>query len=163
VRRIGNPAEHWIRLVVRHGYFSFYPRQCESILHFVRLYRQNLVAERGYFTFPALKGLPRWSQVALPYGNLPATTTYEGRDAADVLEKNGFVYSIAQSILVPIGVATAAAGYVKINRSKDYYIAPTVLVQPGIFVQGEGVLKSYSGEIDLTRQLLYIDNMEFVG
>lgn len=115
-----------------------------------------------YYTFFGLLNLPRWSQVARPFSNLPAVVNFEGQGPWDVMRANGFMYSMATSLIVP--AATFAGFQVNLTPSNDVMLSPKVLLQPGcIYSVGfvpKGLLASYYGEIDLMRQRLSISSVE---
>ena len=147
-----------MKVVCRHGFFKFYPRTESDLQTFMRLTGLTLVPEQDYFTFEALQGLPRYSLAAQLFGTLPATVTYEGRDASKVMRENGFVYNVTLGILV----ATASIFTIaSLKQTTNYILVPGVLIQPGAivspisFFSGQRVM-SYSGEINLNFQRLYI-------
>jgi hypothetical protein len=133
-----------MRVTCRSGHFAFYPRYAGEILRFQEYFDTTLSREEDYWTFPFLVGAPRYSIVGKSYLGLPAGVTYEGRNAWNVMAKNGFVYSIADKKLVSIASVTT-----QINppQSGYYFLAETMLVQPGsVTALGKKVL-SYDGEI----------------
>ncbi len=150
-----------MRVLVRHGHHAFYPRDRAEVIRFVNLFKLPLVGEADYFTFAALADLPRWSQVGVDYGGLPATVTYEGRNAWEVMAENGFVYSLELSVLVPLA---AIVGSVNLKQTLDAAIAPRPFVQAGaVLDDGAGTLVGYSGELDLDFQRLYIYERELLN
>lgn len=142
-----------MKVVCRHGHYAFYPSSKEDVIHFQRLFKLEIVAEDDYFTFPALKGLPRWSQIARPYGDAVAIATCERPHAWEVMEKNNLVYSLALGILV---VATTITKSVTLKQTRDCAIAPKPLVQAGSLLPTGNVLLGYRGELDLRLQRLYV-------
>lgn len=146
-----------MRVVCRHGHFAFYPKDRKEILRMKSTLKIELVAEDDYFTFPALVGLPRWSQVARPFGNLPAVVTYEGRHAWEVMRENDFVFSLAALVLVPRAAITEI---VRLPQTQDCIVAPKPLIQPGSILPTGNVLTGYNGELDLDFQRLYIYSQE---
>jgi hypothetical protein len=130
------------------------------VINFTRLFKIALERESDYFTFPELVGLPRWSQIGRPYGAedaLPAVANFEGQNAWEVMQANGFVYSLATGLLVPF---TAIVSQVTLRQTLDCAISPNLIVQPGSLVIGTGIIVGYHGEIDLTMQRLYIYSLE---
>lgn len=147
-----------MRVLVRHGHFAFYPRERDEVQKFRRIFGIQLHAERDYFTFQGLVGLPRWSQVGRVFGNLPAVATYEGQTPWDVMRANNFVYSLATGFLIPISAVTATTS---LPQSLDYAIASRPLVQPGsVIVTSAKVLTGYEGELDIRGQQLSIYSIE---
>ncbi len=150
-----------MRVLVRHGHHAFYPRDRAEVRRFVKLFSLPLVGEEDYYTFEALAGLPRYSQVAVDYGGLPATTTYEGRNAWDVMRENGFVYSLEAGVLVPLA---AVVQTIALKQTLDAAVAPKPFVQAGAFLDdGAGTLVGYGGELDLDFQRLYIYERELLN
>lgn len=150
-----------MRVVVRHGHFAFYPEARDDVLRFQRLFKLKLVAESDYYTLEGLVGLPRWSQVARPFGSLPANVTFEAPRPWDVMAANGFVYSLGLGSLIHYA---AVAETVSLPQSLDYAIASKPLVQPGSILSGAAipgnVLLGYSGTLDLSIQRLYVASVE---
>ncbi len=142
-----------MRVVCRFGHFALYPSDKTEVQRFMRVFGLPLYPQGDYFTFNALVGLPRWSQTALVFGTLPAVTNYEGRDAAEVMRENLFVFSLAAGLLVPMASITGTA---KLNQTQDCLVAPRPLYQPGAFIEPAVRLLSYWGELDLEYQRLYI-------
>lgn len=142
----------------RHGFFEYYPQTKRELGTFERLQGVKLKSERDYFTFEGLIGLPRYSLQGSIYGTLPALVSYEGRDAADVMRENGFVYHLETDLLLPKELVLTT---VTIPKTQDCWVAPSCFVQPGAVLQNGRRLVSYEGEIDLEVQRLYIYTMEF--
>lgn len=142
----------------RHGFFEYYPQRSTDLQRFERIQKVKLFAERDYFTFEGLLNLERFSLQGSVYNNLPALVTYEGRDAAEVMQENGFVYHLATEVLIPKDLVLTT---VTIPQTLDCAIAPSCFVQPGAILQNGQRLVSYSGEIDLSFQRLYIYSMGF--
>lgn len=150
-----------MRVVCRSGHFAFYPEARDDVMRFKRLTGVNLYGVEDYFTFLALKDLPRWSQTGRLFGNLPALLTYEGREPWDVMSENDFVHSLATGLLVP---RTTIVETLTLPQTNNYAIAPWILVQPGTFftvgVLEVNVLTGYQGHIDLSTQRLYLYDLE---
>lgn len=154
-----------MRVLCRHGHFAFYPQARDEVLRMKRVLGLELVAEDDYYTMEGLAGLPRWSQFGVPYPLFPpgptALFTYEGRHAWEVMRENLLVYSLATGLLVPYLSVTQV---VALPQSRDYCVAPKLLVQPGAKLIGGlipgNILLGYRGTIDLNIQRLYIDSLE---
>ncbi len=142
-----------MRVVCRYGHFAFYPAAVGEVQRFMRIFDLPIYPENDYFTFEPLLALPRWSQTGLPFGGLPAITTYEARNTWEVMEQNEFVFSLGLETLVPVSTIVQA---VSLSQTQDTLVAPAVLVQPGAFIEVGVRLTSYHGEIDLQYQRLYI-------
>lgn len=146
-----------MKVVAKHGFVYFYPQRPDDLIRFKRTFGVTLAAENDYFTFPALVGLPRYSITGAMYGNLPALKTYEGRDAAEVMRENGFVYSLKAEALVP---KQLILGAVTLSQTLNYAIAPMVFLQPGLRLSTGERLLGYNGTIDLFYQKLYLFSRE---
>lgn len=142
-----------MRVVCRHGHFAFYPRTSEDIGRFQQYYQTELVAEADYFTFPELVGLPRYSILARPYGNLIALATYEGRSAWEVMRENGFVYDVTTALLLP---KLSVTNMVKLPQTTYYSITQRTLVQPGALTVAGTRILSYDAEFSLDWKQLRI-------
>lgn len=118
-----------MRILCRHGFLQFYPGLTSDLVDFTNFFGIELVREDDYYTFPALKGLKRYSIVGSPYGAIPATQTYEGRHPWEVLKKNGFVYSLVAKALVP--KASIAVNVDPILVDDGFFVCETPLLQPG--------------------------------
>lgn len=132
-----------MRVIVRHGHFTFYPRDSEDVARFTQYFQTELVPEDDYFTFPALKGLPRYSIAPKPFGNLPAVVTYEGRRAWDVMRENEFVYDVTTELLVP---ALAVVHLASLAQATYYWVVQRTLLQPGAILPTGQRLLSYDAE-----------------
>ncbi len=140
-----------MRVLVRHGHFAFYPKTPEDIARFCAFFDVVLEREEDFYTFPKLKDAPRYSLIGALWLTLPATATYEGRNAWEIMRENGFVYSIELAAIVPKLSITQA---IDPPASRYYFIAESPLIQPGSRnALGQQVL-SYDAEFDFgTKQL----------
>lgn len=148
-----------MKIVCRHGHFALYPSGVREVQRFMRIFDLAIYAEEDYYTFEALQDLPRWSQLGLPYGDLVAIQTYEGRRAWEVMRENQFVFSLGLETLAPLATVTQS---VTLGQTLDCTVAPSPLVQPGAFVTPGVRLTGYTGELDLQYQRLYIYSQETV-
>lgn len=146
-----------MKVVCRQGHFAFYPADKGEVIRFQRLFKLGLVAERDYFTFDGLEGLPRWSQAGRLFGTLPAVVTFEGEHAWEVMRENAFVYSLATGFLVPSSTVVQS---VNLRQTLDSALAPKPLIQPGAVMTDGNILLGYRGELDLTSQRLYVFSLE---
>lgn len=142
-----------MKVVCRHGYFSFYPGTEVDVWRFMRIFKRKLISQYNYFTFESLAGLPRYSLTAQIFGNLPALVTYEGRHASEVMRENGFVYDMRTGLLSPSITITSL---MKLPQSLDYAVAPSPLVQPGSIMPNGQRINSFIGELNLDQQRLYV-------
>lgn len=134
-----------MRVLVRHGHFSFYPRTAEDLARFQRMLGIYLTSVDDYYTFPTLALADRFSIAAHPYVNLPALITCERREPWQVMRANGFVYHLATGLLVP---ALSIIGVVDIAESAYYYMQSSIL-QPGSrLLTGQQIL-GYDAEYHL--------------
>lgn len=99
------------------------------MVDFCSFFDLELVREDDYYTYPALKGLKRYSIVASPYGGLPAVATYEGRHPWEVLRANDLVYSLALEALVPKASVQLLVKPVLVDDG--YFVCETPMLQPG--------------------------------
>lgn len=131
-----------VRILCRHGHFSFYPKDAREISRFATLFSEELEREGDFYTFAFLKDAPNYSLQGKSYLGLPATVTFEGLPW-EVMRENGFVYNIALKTLVPkLTVVTP----VFLDVVDDFYTTDNPIIQPGsIEPSGQQVL-SYDAE-----------------
>lgn len=146
-----------MKVICRHGFLSYYPRADTDLRRFQRIMDVTLVAENDYFTFEGLIGLPRYSLIGALFGTIPALATFEGRNAAEVMEENGFVYMLSTDLVVPKELVLST---MNLNLSQDYAVAASAFIQPGCFLQNGMRLLSYEGQIDLDTQRLKLYSWE---
>lgn len=140
-----------MRVLCRHGHIAFYPKRARDISRFSSFFKTTLVRDKDFYTFPLLKGAPRYSLSGKPYLSLPAIVTYEGRECWDVLRENGFVFHIASGLLVP---KLAVAIPINPPQTGFYFAAQSPLIQPGSRNLSGRQILSYDGEyLDDTFQL----------
>jgi hypothetical protein len=131
-----------MRVLCRHGHFSFYPRAASDIARFSNFFGVSLKREQDYFTFEGLIDAPKYSLTGMPYVNLPAITTYEG-EPWDVMRENGFVYDLRVNLLVP---KLSVVAFVELPQVGFYFRAGGSLIQPGSRTLLGRQILSYSGE-----------------
>lgn len=147
-----------MRVICRHGHIAFLPRNARDIARFSSFFDQELERSGDFYTFPALKDLPRYSITGSLFGNLPAIETFEGQNSWDVMRENGFVYSIMLGILVPKQsivtlINPPLVGY--------YFLAQSPLIQPGSRnLKGEQIL-SYDAEYDFNTSTLKVLEFQY--
>lgn len=119
-----------MRVLCRSGFISFEPDGTADIARLMQFFSITLVRENDYYTFPALKGLPRHSIKGSTYvSGLPATATYEGRHPWEVLKANGFVYNLALSKIVPKATINIPVTLPLVDDG--YFLSQTPMFQPG--------------------------------
>jgi hypothetical protein len=141
-----------MRLLCRSGHFAFYPRYAEDLEYMRLKFDVELVSDQDFYTFAALKDAPRYSLVAAPYINLPATKTFEGRGPWDVMRENGFTYSLAAKMLVPKEVILSV---IEIPRARMYGVKQG-LIQPGSLLSNGFRVMSYDAEFDMVSNMIYV-------
>ncbi len=117
-----------MRILCRHGHYAFYPISSTEINRFCTKYGASMTREDDYYTFDELAGADRYSILAKPWLNLPATKTYEGRHPWEVMRENEFVFSLATKLVVP---KLSIVGVYDNPRSGYYWRAVTILPQAG--------------------------------
>ncbi len=144
-----------MKVVCRHGHFALYPVNRTEAQTFMRVFKLPIYPQEDYFTFSALVDLPRWSQVALVFGTLPAVVNFEAPNAWDVMRANEFVFSFAAQLMVPV---STIAQNITLKQTQDCLVGPAnvPLIQPGSFIEPGVRLLNYWGELDLTYQRLYL-------
>lgn len=141
-----------MRVLVRHGHFSFFPRGPEDLARFQIFLGVTLVAVDDYYTFPTLALAERFSIIARPYVNLPALTTCERREPWQVMRENGFVYHLPTGLLVP---ALTVISVVELAESQYFYMQNSIL-QPGArLITGQQIL-GYDAHYDFDASQLRI-------
>ncbi len=149
-----------MRVVCRHGHIALFPSDRTDVLKFERIFKIDLFDVEDFYTFEGLSDLPRWSQIARPFGGLPATATFEGQNPWDVMRANDFVFSLTTETLVPRATVVTSA---KIKQTLDCAFFPRPLIQPNALIAPGKWLIGYQGEIDLDFQRLYIYSQEVLS
>ncbi len=118
-----------MRILCRHGHYAFYPLNSAEISKFCEKYSTTLESEEDYYTFPELIGADRYSLAVKPWlGLLPATKTFEGRHAWDVMRAQEFVFSLQTNLIVP---KLSIVGVYDNPLSTYYWRSTTILPQAG--------------------------------
>lgn len=148
-----------MRVLCRHGYYSFYPANEQDLARFMQLLNIKLQRRDDYYTFPALLTADRYSIAGLPYlTGVPAIETCERRHAWEVLKANGFVYSMALGVIVP---AAAIISVVTLPKTSYYYLQQSKILQAGERLQtGEQIL-SFDGYFDMPSCQLRMNEVRF--
>lgn len=116
-----------MRVLCRHGHFSFYPRDEAEVFRFSSFYEETLVRDRDFYTFEFLKDAPKYSIKGKPFLGLPAQVTFEG-EPWEVMRENGFVYNLALGLVV---LKAAVTLIVNPQVSEGFFLAESPLIQPG--------------------------------
>lgn len=146
-----------MRVLCRHGHIAFYPRNESEAGRFGFIYGESLVRDKDFYTFAALKGLPRYSIKGKDYEGITATKTFEG-EPWEVLKENGFVYSLSEGNLV---AKTSISIFINPPEAGYFWLADSVLIQPGSQNKlGERVL-SYDGEFELKTSSFYVFEVSY--
>ncbi len=147
-----------MRVLCRHGHFSFYPNGPAEAGKFIRYLGTDLVRDGDFYTFHLLKDAPRYSIAGASFLGLIATATYEGRNQWEVMRENGLVYSLSLGLLVPkLSVTTK----IELSQVSYYSLANTPMIQPGTRdVLGLQIM-SYDADFDLDLLKLKISEFSY--
>lgn len=119
-----------MRILCRHGFYSFYPEYSSEIADFQRHFEISLVREEDYYTFPELQGLQKYALATAIYKDIPATVTIAG-NPWDIMRENEQVFSIALKKLVPLAAITSM---VTLSLSDGFFDVNVPLIQAGSLV-----------------------------
>ncbi len=135
-----------MNVLCRHGHFAFFPRIIGEASRIGLRLGTPLERDGDFYTFSALKGLPRYSVKGKTYGGLVATETYEGRGPWDVMRENGWVYSLSTKKLV---LKASISISIQPMRRPYSYVAETPLLQPGSMLPTGNRILSYEGALSI--------------
>jgi len=141
-----------MRVICRHGHFSFYPQYPDELARFAVLIGRTLVRKDDYYTFEELAELEKYSINGTLNGSMVSTVTYEGQPW-EVMKENNMVYSLEFGFIVS---KTAILSMVKLTEVGSYWIANVPLIQPGSLNYLGLRIMSYDGELDLATSMLKI-------
>lgn len=133
-----------MRILCRHGFFSFYPETENDLAIFCRNFEVDLVKHDDFYTFPFLNKAPCFSIKGAQYLNLLASKTFEG-SPWDVMRENKFVYSIQGEQLI---LSTSVINTVDINYTNFGYLVESALIQPGSRDDKGKIIMSYDADYD---------------
>lgn len=142
-----------MRVLCRHGHFSFYPKTPDDIGLFNRVFDVELEPDSDFWTFPFLVDAPRYSLTVKPWLGVPAIATYEGRGPWEVMRENDFVYNISLGLVVP---KLTIVQTVELPGSGYYFRAPAQLIQPGARDGSGQQVLSYDAEFEQGYQRLKV-------
>ena len=115
-----------MRILCRHGHFSFYPRDAEDISRFCDLFDEELVRVDDFYTFSYLEDVPNYSLLGKTFLGLPATATFEGQPW-DVMKENGYVYSLALKLVVP---KVSIVNVIRLELVDNFWTLDNPIIQP---------------------------------
>lgn len=125
------------------GYFVCKEESPGEIAKFNSFYNQNLASKDDYYTFQPLVSAPDYSVAGLPYLNLTALETFEGKPW-QVMLMNTFVYDFSLKALRPIASIT---NRVEITKGYSYSLS-SGLILPGSYYKTFGQVLSYQCQLD---------------
>jgi hypothetical protein len=147
-----------MRVICNHGHYSFYPRTASDLGRFVNFYGQELVRVGEFYTFPFLKDLEEFSLKGLPYKNLPALETFQGKPW-EVMRANGFVYSLSLKALIP---KNSVLFVINPPQAGFYFTSETPLIQAGSLNSAGVPILSYDAEYQFDINKLRVRGFEYV-
>lgn len=124
-----------MRIKCLHGYFIFTETKVGQVSNFMARYDLDLVPKDDYFTFSALEDAPSYSLIGLPYLGVPAIANYEGRPW-EVMRANGFVYSFALGLVVPIESVSQLVG---VRAAGNRFVSPGLILPGSVTDDGSRV------------------------
>lgn len=128
-----------MRIVCRHGYFTFQELRVGQVSDFMSRYGLSIVSKGNEFTFADLESAPKYSlKNKMLMGNI-ALENFEG-EPWQVFEKNKLVYDFDLGLVVPISSITQV---VNIDESGNKFTSPG-LIKPGSTTAGGQRVKDYS-------------------
>lgn len=116
-----------MRILCRHGHFSFYPRDAEDISRFCDMFDEELIRVDDFYTFSFLEDVPNYSLLGKTFLGLPATVTFEGLPW-DVMKENGYVYNLALKTLVP---KVSIVSVIRLELVDNFWTVDNPIIQPG--------------------------------
>lgn len=145
-----------MRILCRHGHFSFFQAYPGEIAEFAQYWETELVRVEGFYTFPLLAEAPEYSLKGKSFLGLTAVKTFEGTPW-EIMRENGFVYSLAEKSLVP--KASIAAPYTPVLTG--YYFSENFpMLQPGLRVGGNQIL-SWDASYNDSQKILKISEFGY--
>lgn len=141
-----------MRILCRHGFFSFYPSNSEELARFCSIFELNLVRMGDFFTFPFLAKIGDYTLSGASFMNLVANKTFEGKPW-DLLKENKIVYHVMTESLVPI---STVVDVVDIYLGNYSYHSEVALIQPGSLDSTGKRVASYDAMFDFDMKRLFI-------
>lgn len=144
-----------MRISCESGYYKFYPDSAPAAKTLERVFNIEVVQEKNYYTFQALKDMPAYSIIGKIIGLGICFLNFSNGNKADVLKKNLLTYNLSAknitSLLVAINVPAV--------RKSNYY-AFNSIPQAGGIVDGQP-FNSFFGEIDLTLGMVKVERFSY--
>ena len=128
-----------MRIICRHGYFTFQELRVGQVSDFMSRYGLELVSKGNEFTFSYLESAPKYSLKNKPIFGNAALFNFEG-EPWEVFEKNKLVYDFDTGLVVPISSITQL---VQIDESGNKFTSAG-LIKPGSTTVGGQRVKDYS-------------------
>ena len=128
-----------MRIVCRHGYFTFHELRVGQISDFMSRYGLDLVSKGNEFTFADLESAPNYSLKNKQLMGNVALFNFEG-EPWQVFEKNKLVYDFDSGLVVPISSITEV---ITIDEVGNKFISPG-LIKPGSTTAGGQRVRDYS-------------------
>lgn len=128
-----------MRIVCRHGYFTFQELRVGQISDFMSRYGLDLVSKGNEFTFADLESAPKYSLKNKQLMGNVALFNFEG-EPWQVFEKNKLVYDFDSGLVVPISSITEV---ITIDEVGNKFISPG-LIKPGSTTDGGQRVRDYS-------------------
>lgn len=146
-----------MRILCRHGHFSFFQSYAGEIARFMEVWGVELVKQDDFYTFLKLAGAPKYSLAGKPYLGMLAVKTFEG-EPWEILKANGFVYQIASGLIVPKQVILNPFTPVQTGY---YYTSEGPMIQPGSWYNGNQLL-SWDASYDYEFNQLQMSEFSYV-
>lgn len=147
-----------MRILCRHGHFSFYPRDEVDISRFSDYFDEELVRVGDYYTFSFLEDVPDYSLIGKPFLGLPATATFEGLPW-HVMKENGYLYSLALKTIVP---KASIVSVIKLELVEDFWTIDNPIIQPGSRNTLGQQIMSYDARYIREASQLRVSEVQFV-
>ena len=128
-----------MRIICRHGYFTFQELRVGQVSDFMSRYGLDLVSKGSEFTFSDLESAPKYSLKNKDLMGNVALFNFEG-EPWQVFEKNNLVYNFDTGLVVPISSITEV---ITVDEVGNKFISPG-LIQPGSTTAGGQRVKDYS-------------------
>lgn len=127
-----------MRITCINGYFIFKETLPSEVSKFIGYTKLDLVRVDDYFTFKPLALAPEFSISSMPYLNLVANKTSEGKPW-DVFKSNGFCYDFRTGQIVDINLVQAKSNV----KSAGNYLVSNGLILPGSINENGQKITSY--------------------
>lgn len=135
-----------------HGYYKFYPESVPALELLEKTFGiSDLVQEKNYYTFEALRDMPTYSVLGYPLGAGIAKATYHDGHKENLLKKNSLVYNLS---LNQITEKILSLNFPSIVKSDIY--AMRFIPQAGCLVDGV-VYDSFYGEINFRTGIIEVE------